>query len=123
MKNFKKVDITHHSKRTQAGNIAKAGTAYDVVMGNSSGLVIDNDGVSSITKSNVPQNVTLETAIKFFRENAKGECSKLFSQTADWLDKYRVASRTAMNKLLKEAEQSNEGAEDNTLTVDMSEVK
>lgn len=119
MNNFKVEDITHHSKRTQAGNVAKAGTAYDVVMGKANGLAISDSDVSPI-KSRVPQNVTLETAIKFFRENANGEYTTLFTQTAEWLDKYRVASRTAMNRLIKEAEQNKE--EDNTLTVDMSEV-
>lgn len=119
--NFKTEDITHHSKRTQAGNIEKAGTAYDVVVSaNQNGVALSKNSVS-ISNSSVPKSVTLESAIKFFRENAVGECSTLFKMTAEWLDKYRVASRTAMNKLIQEAKE-NEERDSDTVTVDMSEV-
>lgn len=121
--NFKTEDITHHSKRTQAGNIEKAGTAYDVVMSNSTkGELTVSENPVSMTTSSVPKSVTLESAITFFRENAKGDFKVLFTMTADWLDKYRVASRTAMNRLLKEAEESEESVEDSTVTIDMSEI-
>lgn len=117
--NFKTEDITHHSKRTQAGNIEKAGTAYDVVSANQNGVSVNSGSVCS--SLNVPKSVTLESAIKFFRENAVGECATLFKMTAEWLDKYRVASRTAMNKLIQEAKE-NEEKDSDTVTVDMSEV-
>lgn len=120
-RNFKTEDITHHSKRTQAGNIEKAGTAYDVVVSaNQNGVALSENSVS-ISTSSVPNSVTLESAIKFFRENAVGECATLFKMTAEWLDKYRVASRTAMNKLIQEAKE-NEEKDSDTVTVDMSEV-
>ena len=110
MMNFPVEDITHHSKRTQADNLRNAGVANTITS------VCEEAPINS----GVPQSVTLESAITYFRNNAKGDTYKLFMQTADWLDKYRVASRTAMNKLLKEAE--TESKED-TLTVDMTEVK
>ena len=117
--NFKTEDITHHSKRTQAGNIEKAGTSYDVVSANQNGVSVNSGSVCSYL--NVPKSVTLESAIKFFRENSVGECATLFKMTAEWLDKYRVASRTAMNKLIQEAKE-NEEKDSDTVTVDMSEV-
>ena len=121
--NFKTEDITHHSKRTQAGNIEKAGTGYDVVMskGTKDEVKLSENPIS-ITTYGIPKSVTLESAITFFRENAKGDCKVLFTMTADWLDKYRVASRTAMNRLLKESEESEESVEDSTVTIDMSEI-
>ena len=110
--NFPVEDITHHSKRTQEENLRLAGVADTIT------TVCEEPTVNG----GVPQSVTLESAITYFRANAKGDTYKLFMQTADWLDKYRVASRTAMNKLLKEA-QAEEAEDSETLTVDMNEVK
>ena len=107
--NFKTEDITHHSKRTQAGNIEKAGTAYDVVMSNGTKDEVKlSENPVSITTYGIPKSVTLESAITFFRENAKGDCKVLFTMTADWL--------------LKESEESEESVNDSTVTIDMSEI-
>lgn len=125
MKGFDVVDVTHKSKRTQADNIKKSGTAYaDFLIlqdqTSTSSLVINNTGVSVQADSVIPKNITLETAITFFRSNAKGEFASLFTQTAEWLDKYRVASKTAMKKLIDEAKADSKS---DVLTVDMSEVE
>lgn len=118
MNNFKTEDITHHSKRTQAGNIEKAGTAYDLCVDNSSSIRVDTSSKVT-TVSEVPKSVTLESAIKFYREHATGRMYSLFKMTAEWLDKYRTASRTAMNKLIEEAKEKEKEA----VTVDMSEME
>lgn len=131
MKGFDVVDVTHKPKRTQADNIKKAGTAYADFsqlqdQTSTSFLVINDTGVSVQTGvsvragSVIPKNITLETAITFFRRNAKGELASLFTQTAEWLDKYRVASKTAMKKLIDEAKADSKS---DVLTVDMSEVE
>lgn len=122
MRNFETIDITHKSKRTQEGNILKAeamGTITTGIRADGSDLVVSNTTVS-ISKSDIPQNVTPETAIVFYREHAVGEFKNLFLQTAEWLDLYRTASKTAMNKLIEEAKEKEEAE---TLTVDISEEK
>ena len=118
---IKTEDITHHSKRTQAENIEKAGTAYDVVMQREA---LSKSGVDYSPNANagsdVPKTVTLESAITYFRSHASGDKSALYTMAADWLEKYRTASRTAINKMLAE---SKETAED-VLTVTIpKEVK
>lgn len=90
-------DITHHSKRTQAGNIEKAGTSYDK-------LVSEMGGENSGNKfSTVPVNVTIESAIQYFKDNAKGDKSNLYVFTAEILEKYRVISKNAVSKAFEEA--------------------
>lgn len=37
------------------------------------------------TCAEIPQSVTIEAAIRFFDENAKGEYATLYSRTAAWL--------------------------------------
>lgn len=117
---IKTEDITHHSKRTQAENIEKAGTAYDVVMQREALSKSGADYFNANAGSDVPKTVTLESAITYFRSHASGDKSALYTMTADWLEKYRTASRTAINKMLAE---SKETAED-VLTVTIpKEVK
>lgn len=118
---IKTEDITHHSKRTQAENIEKAGTAYDVIMQREALSKSGEDySPNANAGSDVPKTVTLESAITYFRSHASGDKSALYTMTADWLEKYRTASRTAINKMLAE---SKETAED-VLTVTMpKEVK
>lgn len=117
---IKTEDITHHSKRTQAENIEKAGTAYDVVMQREALSKSGADYSNANAGSDVPKTVTLESAITYFRSHASGDKSALYTMTADWLGKYRTASRTAINKMLAE---SKETAED-VLTVTIpKEVK
>lgn len=94
------IDITHHSKRTQAGNLEAAGVIKPTVT--SSGEMIE---------SKVPQNVTIEKAIEYFRSNAQGEYANLYTATAQWLERFNTYSRTAVNK-----------ANESVATVDMSEV-
>lgn len=98
------IDITHHSKRTQAGNLAKA----------------NPDRVTNTTTEEtvhkVPVNVTIETAIEYFRSNATGENANLYSFTAEVLDKYRLLTK----KSLKELSDCPSG---DVLTVNMNEVE
>lgn len=102
-------DITHHSKRTQAGNIEKAGTSYDALVESMS------KNISGDTSTSVPVNVTIETAIQYFRDNAKGENTNLYSFTANILEKYRTAFKSAIAKAIKDSD-------DSVLEVDASEV-
>lgn len=75
-------DITHHPKRTQAGNILAAGTAFMTTTGTANPEPRNTD---------VPVNVTIESAIEYFRSHAHGEYTTLYSFTADTLERYRVA--------------------------------
>lgn len=93
------IDITHHSKRTQAGNLEAAGIIKSV------------STPKEVVHTEVPQNVTLERAIDYFKNNATGEYTNLYKATAQWLEKFNTYSRTAVNKVV-----------DNVTTVDMSEV-
>lgn len=83
---IKTEDITHHSKRTQAENIEKAGTAYDVVMQREALSKSGADYSNANAGSDVPKTVTLESAITYFRSHASGDKSALYTMTADWLE-------------------------------------
>lgn len=120
---FETIDITHHPKRTQAGNVAKAGTAYSKsvsqpVKEGSAPNVLSASEVADIL--NIPANVTLETAIKFYRSHATGQFETLFTMTAEWLEKYRLVSRATVNKAIQQTEEQE--SKDDVLTVDMSKV-
>ena len=99
------IDITHYSKRTQAGNLIAAGVIKPV----------SNDESSPDVIRGVPQNITVETAIQYFRDNAVGEYERLYKATAQWLERYNTYSRTLVNKAVEESAEI-------TNTVDMSEV-
>lgn len=77
---FPVVDITHHSKRTQEGNLK----------GHSSNRIVTEDSTvlnTDTSSTPVPRAVTLENAIDFYA-NAKDKdpaIVKLFSATANWL--------------------------------------
>lgn len=81
MMNMTVEDITHHPKRTQAENILKAGTAFHTVTYSGS--------QSSPVDSGIPVNVTLESAIRYFRDHADGAYHNLYMFTADILEKYQ----------------------------------
>lgn len=100
---FKSVDITHHSKRTQAGNLIAAGV-----------ISTPNTEVPTTTNSTVPQNITVEVAIEYFKNNAIGDYERLYKATAEWLERFNTYSRTLVNKAVEESK---------TPTVDMSEVE
>lgn len=105
------IDITHHSKRTQAGNLAAAG------------VIPNSDSGAEITqpKTSVPQNITIEKAIQFYRENAVGEYKNLYSATADYLEKLNSYSRTVVKNILeKNIEETS--VDEEIPTVDLSEV-
>ena len=70
-------DITYRPKRTQADNLKKAGYTNEVV---SSG--------EEVISSKIPQSPTVEGAIQFFEDNAKGEYKALYTNTAKWLRNY-----------------------------------
>lgn len=123
MSAFTTIDITHHPKRTQAGNIARAGTAYSKsvpqsVKEGSVPTVLSASEVADIL--NIPTNVTMETAIKFYRSHATGQFETLFTMTADWLEKYRLVSRATVNKAVQQTEEQK--IKDDVLTVDMSKA-
>ena len=68
---FESVDITHKSKRYQGD--------WDVEsVDEESGAVV-----------NVPNRPTIEGAIRFLRENAKGELAGIYNTTAEYLEEYR----------------------------------
>lgn len=79
---FPVIDVTHRPKRTQSSNLARA-------YGESS-----SSSDSPSRSNNVPSVVTIERAIQYFEENASGELSTLYRQTAVWL-------RQLMSKGLK----------------------
>ena len=101
------IDITHHSKRTQAGNLINAGK--NVVDNTKDTGVIDSN-------SNVPVNVTIESAIEYYKNNATGSFANLYSFTVDVLEKYRKLSKKAINDM-KSQENSD------VVEVDINEVK
>lgn len=111
--NLKVEDITHYSKRTQAGNVEKAGTSYDKVVSEMSSVN------TNVKESSVPVNVTIESAIQYFKDNATGDKRNLYTFTADILDKYRLISRSSVSKAFEKAKE--ESVNDNVIEVDMSE--
>ena len=106
-------DITHYSKRTQAGNVEQAGTSYDKFVSEMT------SGNANVKESSVPVNVTIESAIQYFKDNATGDKRNLYTFTADILDKYRVVSRSAVSKAFEKVKE--ESVEDSVIEVDMSE--
>lgn len=90
MMNMTVEDITHHPKRTQAENILKAGTAFHTVT--------DRGAVSEAVESDVPVNVTLESAIQYFRDHADGAYHNLYMFTADALEKYQKTPKKDRKK-------------------------
>ena len=102
------IDITHHSKRTQAGNLINAGKNNVVDNTKDTGVIDSN--------SNVPVNVTIESAIEYYKNNATGSFANLYSFTVDVLEKYRQISRKAINDM-KSQENSD------VVEVDINEVK
>lgn len=105
-------DITHHPKRTQAGNIEKAGTSYEKLVAESS----VNSPVSG--SSDIPVNVTIESAIQYFRSHTTGSLANLYAFTSDILEKYRVISKSAVSKAFEEAKKESYS---NIVEVDISE--
>lgn len=95
-------DITHHPKRTQAGNIEKAGTSYEKLVAESS----LNSHVSGA--SDIPVNVTIESAIQYFRSHLTGATANLYAFTADILEKYRLVSKSAISKAFEEAKEESD---------------
>ena len=85
------IDITHHSNRTQEGNLRAAG------------IITDEVTTVAPKATSVPQNVTLETAINFFESNAHGEYSILYRQTAKGLKEYLAVPKSELRKSMKEA--------------------
>ena len=74
-------DITHHPKRTQAGNILAAGTAF---------MTTTDQAKPEQRQTDIPLNVTMESAIEYFRSHATGEFTVLYSFTADALERFRA---------------------------------
>lgn len=84
------IDITHHSNRTQEGNLRAAG------------IITDEVTTVAPNRTNIPQSITLETAIEFFNNNAHGEYATLYKQTAKWLTEYLAVPKSELRKM-KEA--------------------
>ena len=76
------VDITHRSKRSQAGNLALARK-------NKSESV--DPAPSGIE---VPKTITIERAIEYYESHADGEFSTLYTATAKWLRDYMTKKNT-----------------------------
>lgn len=75
-------DITHRSSRSQADNLKAAFGEKNT----------DNDnGV----ETNIPKILTVERAIRYFEENARGDLEKLYSFTAQILRAYNDRSMPA----------------------------
>lgn len=73
-------DITTHPKRTQAGNVELAGTAFDRVMSMQNGIP---------EPDSAPTSFTLENVIEYYSSHAEGPLKKLYEYTAFILEKYR----------------------------------
>ena len=82
-------DITHHSKRTQEGNLRAAGK------------LAEETPEPEFIRSKVPQNITLETAIQYFENNAHGEFSNLYRQTAKWLNEFLAIPKSEVRKSMQ----------------------
>ena len=90
---FPNQNITHKPKRMQsqiADELASVKTADTV----------------NVNLSGVPQSVTLESAIKYYLENANGANANLYKRTASWLRELMEAQQ-----LLKKANSSTSKSE------------
>ena len=88
--NFETVDITHRSIRTQAENLKAAS-------------VNKSEEVEQSDFTTVPKILTVERAIHYFEDNAKGELENLYKFTAECLRGYLDRSVT-----VSESEETNE---------------
>lgn len=74
-------DITCHPKRTQADNVRLAGTSFDRIVRENSGIPAPDEA---------PMSFTLESVIDFYNRNSnEGPLAKLYEFTAFCLEKYR----------------------------------
>lgn len=89
-KSFTVEDITHKPRRMQSDNLK---------------------GVASVTTvadqkitQDIPSSFTMESAITFYRENARGEIAGLYKQTVIWLEQLRTLNRAKYDKSGEEDE-------------------
>lgn len=82
-------DITHYSKRTQAGNLRAAG------------VITDDVEEPKFARSAVPQNITIETAMKYYLDNAQGEYTNLYKATAKWLSELNSIPKSKLKENMK----------------------
>ena len=79
-------DITHYSKRTQEGNLIAAG------------VIKPEEVEPKFSRSAVPQNITIETAMKYYLDNAQGEYAVLYKATAKWLSELNSIPKSELKK-------------------------
>lgn len=73
--NFPTRDITHKPRRMQSDNLSQADP--------------ESVGEATVDTGDVPQNVTLERAIRFYEEHVTDpQMGRLYRQTAVWLKDY-----------------------------------
>lgn len=103
------IDITHKPKRTQAENIAKAGTEFGK----------QNDKENNVPTSVNLQSVSIEKAIKYYESNATGELAVLYKNTAKWLRDLMTVDRYEIRK----AQEAQKSEAANEVTESTEEVK
>lgn len=87
--NFPTEDITFNPKRKQS----------DILKEIEKERPTDGSENTEFSSSSVPQIPTIERAIKYYEENAKGEFKKLYSATATWLRKIMTSPKNKVEEL------------------------
>lgn len=75
--NFPVIDVTHKPKRTQRDNLRRAEELR--------GVDISESSLGDNIVEKPPTYVTIESAIRYYENNAVGEDELLFKRTAEWL--------------------------------------
>lgn len=83
---FPVIDVTHKSKRSQAGNL-------EIAMKNSPS---EPNSEENVFPASVPKSITLERAIEFYESHSEGEYKTLYTLTAKWLRDYMSKRNTTI---------------------------
>lgn len=92
------IDITHHSKRTQAGNLEQAGVV----------VTQPEPEVPDYSDSDIPQVVTVERAIDYYKKHATGARANLYQLTAKWLEQYHAVAQVHVHRALEQLAEPDE---------------
>lgn len=115
---FPVVDITHHSKRTQEGNLNNRPDR----------IYVSEETTATPTQQeqgDVPRAITVENAIDYYTNKKTGniQLAKLYSATAVWLGDYLRLKNLKEGKIVEESDEELAKRIEEELNEEMSSEK
>lgn len=114
---FPVVDITHHPKRTQGGNLNNRPDRIYVSE--------ETDTPTQQEQGDVPRAITVENAIDYYTNKKTGniQLAKLYSATAVWLGDYLRLKNLKEGKIVEESDEELAKRIEEELNEEMSSEK